>query len=200
MGVYKLSANSVSNGRTIYGSMLAGNTAFVPYVLPTSYESIATTTVGSGGSSSVDFTSIPSTYTHLQIRFINLQDSAQNVWLRFNSDSANNYDWHELFGDGSGAFSGSLTSQNHIKIGYVGTTTTSYAGASITDILDYTNTNKNTTVRSLSGSDINGSGGYLLFRSGLWRNTNAITSITILPASGNFKQYSSFALYGVKGA
>ena len=70
----------------------------------------------------------------------------------------------------------------------------------IFDILDYTNTNKNTTTRALTGNETNGTAGQaILFSSGNWRNTAAITSILIYPSSGNFSQYSSFALYGIKG-
>jgi hypothetical protein len=65
--------------------------------------------------------------------------------------------------------------------------------------LDYTNTNKNKTARSLWGYDANGSG-YVGLYSGLWRNTSAINRIDYVPASGTFPQYSSFALYGIKGA
>jgi hypothetical protein len=77
--------------------------------------------------------------------------------------------------------------------------TASIFGVAVCDILDYTNTNKYKTVRSLSGHDQNGSG-YVTLMSGSWRNTAAITSITILRDSGgaNLTQYSQFALYGIK--
>jgi hypothetical protein len=70
------------------------------------------------------------------------------------------------------------------------------------DILDYANTNKFKTIRGLSGwnnNDTVDGNGSVRFISGLWRNTAAITSLKIVPeAAVNFKQYSSFALYGVK--
>jgi hypothetical protein len=66
------------------------------------------------------------------------------------------------------------------------------------DIVDYTNTNKYKTSRAFAGFDANGSG-MLAVTSGLWMSTTAINSITFTSdASGNFAQYSSFALYGVK--
>lgn len=171
----------------------------------TSFESIATVSVGSGGSSSVTFSSIPGTYTHLQVRMTTLSDvttgaGGANVNLTFNSDTGSNYAWHELYGTGASAGAGAGTSQTFIKTGYTADSATSYTGAGIVDILDYANTNKYKTIRTLSGSDINGSGGYVLFRSGLWQNTNAITSITLTNQSGNLKQYSNFALYGIKSA
>jgi hypothetical protein len=69
-------------------------------------------------------------------------------------------------------------------------------GALVIDILDYTNTNKNTTIRSLGGYDANGSG-YLQLESMLWNNTAAINQIVL--GTGGWAQYSSFALYGIKG-
>jgi len=182
--------------------MLAGNTAFKP----TSYESIATVTVGSGGAASAAFTSIPGTYAHLQIRMFVKTDrsgaSQDAVKIRFNSDSGTNYTYHFIYGDGSGTASEGYTSENGGR-GYRASgdlNATSIFGAMVTDILDYANTNKYTTIKTLGGVDLNGSGEMWL-TSSLWLNTNAITSITIVPATGpNFKQYSHFALYGIKGA
>ena len=72
-------------------------------------------------------------------------------------------------------------------------------GSGVIDILDYANTNKYKTVRTLSGDDKNGSG-YVVFGSGLWQNTNAVSTITLTNhGATNFQQYSSFALYGIKG-
>jgi hypothetical protein len=71
-------------------------------------------------------------------------------------------------------------------------------GVGISDILDYANTNKHKTIRSISGHDQNGSGFVFLF-SANWRNTNAITSIKLFPAAGSFAQNSTIALYGIKG-
>jgi len=63
------------------------------------FESIATVTVGSGGAASIEFASIPSTFQHLQIRFMGLLSSSnQGVWVRFNDDSAANYSCHLLYG------------------------------------------------------------------------------------------------------
>jgi hypothetical protein len=163
-----------------------------------SYESISTVTVGSGGSSSISFSSIPSTYKHLQVRIMNLQSVGQNFHGRFNSDTANNYAFHELYADGSSAASDATPTTNKFKIGYANSSTASYSSAAIMDVLDYTSTSKNKTARILAGSDTNG-GGFILFRSALWYKTpEAINEITIFPDSGNFTQYSSFALYGIK--
>lgn len=156
-----------------------------------SYESIATVTVGSGGSSSIDFTSIPSTYKHLQIRAFLKGTGASNRNLTFNGITSG-YFQHRLEGSGTSASAGGYTSQSQIAMPITG----AQWGTVIVDILDYTNTNKNKTVRMLGGYDDNGSG-FIGLTSGSVANTAAITSITI--AGDTWQQYSSFALYGIKG-
>ena len=162
------------------------------YQLPTSFESIATTTVGAGGSSSVSFSSIPSTYTHLQIRGISRStrtgSNVNNLRLRTNSDTGNNYSWHRLEGTGSTVTSDAATTQSSYQVsGYMPSA-------------DYANTNKYKTMRSLHGFDNNSTAGKVLFTSGLWQSTSAITTITLEPDTAvNFAQYSHFALYGIKG-
>ena len=169
------------------------------------YESIATVTVGSGGSSSITFSSIPSTYAHLQIRYLartNRADITDSIDMNFNSDTGNNYSWHYLRGNGSIASAGAGTSTNDILIGTTVASTggSNMFGAGVIDILDYSNTNKNTTARASTGEDRNGAG-FFYFFSGLWMNTNAITSIVLAPTNGtSFTQYSHFALYGIKSA
>jgi hypothetical protein len=199
--VYKLSASSIK-GRTNYGSMLAGNST---YVEPGDYYSIATTTVGSGGSSTITFNSIAGTYSHLQIRMIARTNrtgySNDLLKITFNSDTGSNYANHYLYADGSGVGSGGNASQAAMQNWVVSTdaANTSVFGACEIDILDYANTNKYKTIRSLGGFNNNGDG-YIVFNSGLWQSTSAITSISITMNSGtSFKQYSSFALYGIKG-
>jgi hypothetical protein len=172
--------------------------------LPGDYESIATTTVGAGGSSSVTFSGIPSTYTHLQVRTICQVSYSSNDYdsinYRFNSDTGSNYAYHILRGNGSNAAVGSGTSTDRAFAIYTALVSgsSSVFGTSIIDILDYANTNKYKTVRSIGGADFNGSGGVGL-SSGLWMNTNAINSITFANNNGNWNQYTQFALYGIKG-
>jgi hypothetical protein len=169
-----------------------------------SYESIATVTVGSGGSSTVTFSSIPSTYKHLQIRAMGA-DTGSGLYdftMRFNSDSAANYAGNQLNGNGSTTASSTLGGTPPVSTMYPFYTTGTNSGASsifgvmVLDLLDYANTNKNKVWRSLSGSDSNGSG-IILLRSGLWISTSAVTNIAFT-TTNNFAQYSSFALYGVK--
>lgn len=175
----------------------------------TSFESIATVTVGSGGASSIDFTSIPAGYSHLQVRYScqdnrgTFNDSLMNI--RFNSDSGNNYAWHYVRGNGSATEATATTSTAQIQVATTATAATNNFLGGVLDVLDYANTNKYKTARILSGFDNNNTGsgslGLIYLYSGLWQNTNAITSISFASSLGtSFNQYSHFALYGIKGA
>jgi hypothetical protein len=159
---------------------------------------IATTTVGSGGAASVTFSSIPSTYTHLQIRCF-MQLATPGVFGvqvgNGSADTGANYSSHVLDGNGSAASSGGGTSET--RMGFLYPSHAGFAGAVI-DLLDYANTNKYKTFRSMMGQDTNANG-YIRFASGNWRSTSAVNTIVFTPASGNINQYSSFALYGIKG-
>jgi hypothetical protein len=180
------------------GNLLVGN----DYYIPPSFESIATAT-GNGSAFEITFSSIPSTYQHLQIRCIaNASNVNTAMNMRINGDTGSNYTRHRLIGDGSSANAAGSTTLTEIPaLGNAGLpTTNSTYGVFIWDILDYTNTNKYKTVRYLSGQDSNGSGGVDL-GSGLWLNTNAITSITLKSndSGGVYNTASTFALYGIKG-
>lgn len=201
--VYKLSANSVKNGRTVYGSMLAGNAAFIP----TSFDSIATITVGAGGSAFAEFTSIPSTYAHLQIRAImqstrSAQQDTAN--LQFNGDTGTNYSYHSVWGRGGSStiFSAGAATQSYIEWYEISAASNANIfSVSIIDILDYANTNKFKTVQIMHQLDFNvsNSSSKIGIFQGNWRSNNAITSIKIYPATGpNFAQNTKFALYGIK--
>jgi hypothetical protein len=201
MAITKLSSGSSFTNLTKYDSFLAGNPAYEP----SQFSSIATVTVGSGGTSTITFSSIPSTFTHLQIRGFAQQtnNAGANCIIRYNSDSGSNYNSHYLGGNGSATGAGYFTN---------GSTTGGYAFDSANnggsafcaftiDVLDYLNTSKYTTTRSLSGWSNNSNSENLSMMSSAWRNTAAVTSITLQDYSGgSFAQYSHFALYGIKGA
>lgn len=163
------------------------------------FESIATATPS--GTGTLTFSSIPSTYAHLQIRGIYSGSVAErSLLLRCNSDTGSNYSWHELSGNGSTVGAGAGANASGIYVGYASNTTTNtYPSPFVIDILDYANTNKYKTIRSLNGNDLNGSGWAILY-SGSWRSTSAVSSITLYLNSGNYNTYSHFALYGIKSA
>lgn len=208
MAVYKLTGSSVLNGRTEYSSFLAGN----PPVRINDYESIATVTVGSGGTSTITFSSIPATYTHLQIRAYcktaRTTYSISELKMTFNGDTGNNYAIHYLTNTGntSTVYSSNATSQARIQLIGFGTSLNNQFGSATVDILDYTSTSKYKTAKVLSGviTDVAGAGsyyGHVGITSGLWQSTSAITSISFTPEDPvNFSEYTKFALYGIKGA
>jgi hypothetical protein len=168
----------------------------------TDYESIQSYTL-TGNQTSVTFSSIPSTYSHLQIRVTAKTDRALNrdtALLTFNSDTGTNYVAHALFGDGSSAQAQYQAPAQSIQLYRIAgnSSATNIFGTLIIDLLDYTSTNKNTTVRALGGVDTNGAGEIWL-NSGLWLNTAAVSTIRLAPGNAtNFLQYSTFSLYGVK--
>ena len=181
--------------------MLAGNEAFIP----NNFESIATVTVGSGGSSTVTFSSIPSTYTHLQVRLLARSGRARtangNLYMQLNSSYLTSY--HLLFGNGASTTAqgsgGGLTNGEAILLVPGSTAGANIFGVGVIDILDYANTNKTKVIRALNGDDLNGEG-YAVLTSGMLNSTSAVTSITFGSGdgSGSIPQYSHFALYGVK--
>jgi hypothetical protein len=154
--------------------------------------------VGSGGTSTISFTSIPQTYKHLQIRFIaKTTRSGSSDVIIINPNGSASTDGHYLYGNGASAVAGRAT-------GYIGWATGTSAAnvfsTGIIDILDYANTNKNKVIRSLAGYDNNGGGELALF-SALQTSMTALSSFTITSSnSANFVQYTQFALYGIKGA
>lgn len=179
------------------GAASAASNSVTPY---DGYESIATVVVGSGGSSTITFSSIPGTYKHLQLRALARSGTTgESGAITFNGDTAANYTRHYLYGNGATAASGAGTSANNIDIIYINSsaTTANVFATNILDVLDYADTNKYKTVRLLAGADYNGSGNVGLY-SGFWRSTSAITSITISPSS-SVAQYSVFELYGIRG-
>jgi hypothetical protein len=166
------------------------------------YESIATANPTSG--TTVTFSSIPSTYKHLQIRFNAIPSTAGGTLkMQFNGDTTSaNYAAHWLNGDGSSVYAYGQSGYGSIPIIAAGNTVITYSNVGIVDILDYASTSKYKTVRSIAGYD-NNSVGDVEVDSGLWLSTSAISSlvITLSPyLSRAFASGSAFALYGIKEA
>lgn len=159
-----------------------------------SFESIATA-VGTGSSGTITFSSIPSTYKHLQIRATAISADTDSYYMQLNSDSGSNYAWHRLVGAGTAAVASGSSSTTSMSIS--GGNSTFPRGA-IIDVHDYASTTKNKTVRTFTGIDQNTAGNVTLY-SGLWMSVSAVSSISIILNSGNFDSTSVFALYGIKG-
>lgn len=155
------------------------------------FESIATVTLGAAGPTDFQFSSIPQTYKHLQLRVSCLPSTTQGK-INFNGDTTDaNYYGHAVYGNGSTAGATS----NASPLVHLGGMSNTQPIAMIFDILDYTNTNKYKTVRCLLGQDINGSG-QLALLSVLWKNAAAITQMNLTTAAWNT---GVMCLYGIKG-
>lgn len=175
----------------------------------TAFESIATATVGAGGAANVEFTSIPATFKHLQIRAMaksSRTDSPIATYnVSFNGDTSSIYSYHRLTGGGTaaGASGGGGNSEGYLySMAASQTVSSSTFGVAIFDILDYATSNKNRVLRFLGGSDGNGSSTGFISLGGVgYFSTNAISSIRFrIDGGSNFIQYTQFALYGIKAA
>jgi hypothetical protein len=159
------------------------------------YEVISAQTLGSAVASTT-FSSIPQYYTDL-VLVMTIQKSTSNggyLSLRFNGDTTANYSSSYFLGDGASGGTGRLTGETFGRIGNGGT-----SNFELTRIFIQNYANATTQKTALSRSDV--SANYVISYVSLWRKTpEAITSITILPDSGNFNTGSIFTLYGIKAA
>jgi hypothetical protein len=174
------------------------------------YDALATVTVPSGGAASIEFVGIPTGYKHLQIRWIAQTNRGtfgfDDLKFNFNSDTSSLYTFHTLYGNGASAVADAGINANAARM-YNGAGTQvsgTWWAAGVADLLDYADTNKFKTMRTLVGCDLNGNSpgtlhGRMDLFSNLYRSTTAISSVTIASdTASTFQQYTSFALYGVK--
>ncbi len=167
--------------------------------MPATYEPIATNTL-STATPSVTFSSIVSTYTDLKVVIVATSSGSRTIWLRFNSDTANNYSVTELYGNGTSANALSQINFSAINLAGAANLSTTIPHLYSIDVFSYRgSTNK--TVLATKAGDQNGSGNYVA-DVGLWRNTAAITSLTLQCGNGadDFSIGSTFTLYGIKNA
>ena len=164
------------------------------------YEPIATQTLGSA-TATVTLSSIPQTYTDLVI-VVTGTTTADNTDARmyFNGDNSSGlYSKTQLEGDGSSALSGRTTGANFIGL-------TSNMGIDDTNpsiiIINLNNCSNTTTYKtSLSRETMwNTTYSGTALRVGLWRNTNAIDSVSFFINGSTWKSGSTFTLYGIKAA
>jgi hypothetical protein len=168
------------------------------------YTLIASNTVGGAGAASITFSSIAATYTDLVI-YASPRSARgaveDELWIRLNGDTGNNYSYNSLSGDGTTASSQAGSSTPAVYRGWMpgNTTTANTFGNHCIYIPNYAGSN----YKSLSGDDVsenNDTSARATLRAGLWSNTAAITSVTLLPEVSTFMQYSSFYLYGIKSS
>lgn len=171
-----------------------------------SYESIATAT---GGSSTIVFSSIPSTYKHLQIR-TTLRNSvgADFVSIRFNSDTGSNYEFIRMYAvGGNGTSRNGVSVNNYLATTYIEVPGQAYLGldadvyqGAIINIYDYLSTSKNKTILMYGGFAGSNSSISCLW-GGTWNSTATISNIILTAGgtSGSFVSNSRASLYGLKG-
>ena len=167
------------------------------------YVAISTVTVGATSQASIDFTSIPATYTDLLV-LCSLRNAtastAQSGWVKFNSSSTG-YTHRYISGDGASASSASDAAATRIYIGQVdgaNATASTFANISIY-IPNYAGSNYKSV--SIDGTqETNATTAYATLSGGLWSNTAAITSISLETTAGNYTQYSTATLYGIKSS
>ena len=161
--------------------------------MASTYTPIATTTLGAD-TASVTFSSISSAYTDLVLVLNWTSSTSEFPMLQFNGDTATNYSWTDVVGNGTSALS-------YRGSNVAGVYTLTYAGATwsnaIWNIQNYSNTTTYKTVLTRA----NGTGSYTEANVGLWRNTSAINSIKVtFQTASNYKTGSTFTLYGIKAA
>jgi len=190
-------ASSASSSVSMYNGMTA----------------LATVTLGSSASS-ITFSSIPSGYSHLQIRYFargTTTNRSESVLWQMNGYSTNgNYTRHSLWGEGGTASSGADTNSNGGLLQMPsGGTASNIFGVGIIDVLDYANTNKNKTIRTIGGYDSNGSSNGqdyqyvgLVSNLAITQGTAATTSFTlacyVYAGGSGFATGTTAVLYGVK--
>jgi hypothetical protein len=191
----------------VTGPASAASNSVAP-ALPNSYEAIATLS-GTGSATIITFSSIPSTYKHLQIRGVNVTDYNStdygNAGIRFNGDSGLNYTTHAMRGywdGGTGNKQGlnyTLGSLNYgmISVAYLNTNN-DVVFPTIVDILNYANTNNRKVAKAWSGSTYSTDKGILQTGSTFWDSDSAINSISLLCANGSWTSKTKFTLYGIK--
>ena len=165
--------------------------------MPTTYEPIATTTLGSA-QSSVTFSSISGSYTDLVLIVNQTATTTNNHGIQFNGDTNFNYSTTLVYGDGTSAASERKATTGGGATPYIFTNNggVTAISTSIIQIMNYSNTTTNKTVISRwSQSNV----GAVAF-AGLWQNTSAIISVTYLAGAGNINSGSTFTLYGIKAA
>ena len=162
--------------------------------MATTYEKIASTTLGSAGT--ITFSSIPATYTDLRIVLVSKSvGGGANVQFRFNGDTGTNYSYTYLRGNGTSA---SSYRESNKTFGYFSDQSSdTYPNLGTLDIFSYAGSTFKTALATYS-DDRNGSG-YVFSTVSLWRSTSAITSVSLSPSNftDNFQSGTIATLYGI---
>jgi hypothetical protein len=172
-------------------------------VLPVTYQAITTVSVTSATQASIEFTSIPQTYTDLKVVISARTDRAlenDEINVRINGSTSSIYSYRALAGDGTGTTNNTETNTTRFRnLNNIpgATATLSTFGNTEIYISNYTSSN-NKSVSFDSTGENNATLSYIGMAAGLWGSTSAVTSIELFPRIGpNFVQYSTATLYGI---
>lgn len=164
---------------------------------------ISTVTVGSGGAATIEFTSIPATYTDIVIKYSGRSTAAgnyQNVNIKINTDTGSNYTSKLLYGDGSAAGSDTTTT-TFLKFMYIpfSSATASVFGSGELYFAKYAGSiYKSMIADTVTENNATGSGSSIIgLAAGLWSDNSAINAITLTPNSGSWAEHSTASLYGI---
>lgn len=167
--------------------------------MPNTFTLIQAVTVGSGGSASIDFTSIPSTYTDLVVK-LSTRNTGTDTWmnLKFNGSSSN-WSMRYFQGSGTAVSSGNDPANTYSVQQTISTNTANTFGSAELYIPNYTSSN-NKAVSIDHVTETNATTAYQSLTALLWSNSAAINQVTITPNAGTFAQYSAAYLYGIKNS
>jgi hypothetical protein len=164
--------------------------------MPNTYTKIASVAVGSGGAASIDFTSIPSTYTDLLVKVSGREATGTSLLFTMQINGvATNQATREVRGSGSAASSGTNTITTLDQNGS-GTTASVFGSADIY-IPNYASTSTYKSISVDAASENNATAAYMRLSAALWSQNTAINQLTFYASSGNIAQYSSATLYGI---
>jgi len=207
-GTYTYSVSGV-NANGTGPSSAASNSVVVASVFAPSgaYDSIATATVANGTTQTITFSSIPATYTHLQLRYIIRTDRSDDyqdaIGMRFNSDTGSNYYRQRLETENAGGAVAGVSSGTDAQYHFMGASALCSSGvfaSGTVDIVDYANTSKYKTTKSLAGTLNSATQNWMGFESSIWLSTAAVNTIALKVNYGTYYAIgSTIALYGIKG-
>tara|TARA_R110000823_G_C15860177_1_gene493080 strand:- start:380 stop:898 length:519 start_codon:yes stop_codon:yes gene_type:complete len=168
------------------------------------YTLISSVTVGATAVATIDFSSIPATYTDLVLKMslrTNRAGSFDYATINFNNSSAD-YTLRVIEGTGGAAvsFTRSTFGVNLIARADGATATANTFGNAEMYIPNYASANYKSI--SVDGAqEDNVVGAYIDSFAGLWSQTAAINQLTITNGTGNsYVQYSTATLYGISNA
>lgn len=198
-----LGANPSIQVSSLLSGTLTTPSAKGAFTIVGDYEAIQNVIL-STSSATIQFTSIPSTYKHLEIRGVgrvNLAGYAQNgCRLQLNGDTGSNYSFQQIYANGSSYGSEGYANQTYGNLGEIASATapTSVFSPIIIQIFEYTDVNKYKTIKAIGTNDRNGAG-QIGVNGSLWRSLSAVTSISLFEPSSSWIAGSNFTLYGIKG-